>query len=114
MKNRNIILIAILSLGCGGLPCTALPAILAPGLQPQNVIVANTATEPVPIRDAENPARNAVQQELWPLVSTGGGSPSVTIPAGKIFVLEFVSFDCYAAYYPAAYQTACADKECGQ
>jgi len=54
--------------------------------------VVNTTTHPVPITRtvavAENPARQAVQQQLKPIAGAG----SITVPAGKIFVLEFVSF----------------------
>jgi hypothetical protein len=90
MNNRNIVMTAILSLlGRGGLSCTALAAILPPPLIPQTVILANTATEPVPIRDAENPARQAAQQELDLVFGPFNG---ITIPAGRIFVLETVSF----------------------
>lgn len=90
MKNRNIILTAILSLlGCGGLTCTA-----QAGPSPGNVNVVNTTTNPVPITDADNPARNAAQQELLiPIVGGGfNGHTLITIPAGKIFVLETASF----------------------
>jgi len=89
MKNRNIILTAILSL-LVGLAFTVQAA--PPPRATQDVNVVNTATNPVPVTGtvgvAENPARQAVQQELLPLLGTG----SVTIPAGKIFVLETVSF----------------------
>jgi hypothetical protein len=89
MKNRGIILIVTLSLlVCGGLSWTA----LAQNADPVRVV--NTTTNSVPIRDTDNPARQAVQQNIQVTLTGGakGGNSSVTIPAGKIFVLEFVSF----------------------
>ena len=99
MKNRTIILTAILSLvGCGGLSCTALAAGIPPFntnvVNTPNVNVVNTATSPVPVQDAENPARNAVQQEVSLSIPPGGSSEpesSIPIPADKIFVLETVT-----------------------
>jgi hypothetical protein len=99
MKSRSIILTAILSLlVCVGLSCTALA-----GTGSAPVTVINTTTNPVPVTVAnttpvpvtgtvgvaENPARNAVQLKLLPI----GGTSSITIPAGKILVIEFVSFE---------------------
>jgi len=76
MKNRNLILTTILPfLGCGGLSCSALAA----GVAPSDVNVVNNA-------------RNAVQQD-FSISLPGRGPSSVTIPVGKIFVLEFVSFE---------------------
>jgi hypothetical protein len=100
MENQNIILTAILSLlGCGGLSYIALAAAPVDVVNTPNVNVANTTTNPVPITgtvsDAENPARNAVQQEVLFNFTSGGSSDqqsSISIPAGKIFVLEFASF----------------------
>lgn len=87
MKYRSIILTTIRSLlVCGGLARTALAG--------PDVTVVNTTANPVPITgtvtDADNPARNAVQMEI--IVNPGSTTSSVTIPAGKIFVIEFVSF----------------------
>ena len=99
MKNRNIILTATLSLIiCGGLSCTALAATPPPFdvnvVNTPSVTVANTTANPVPVvgtvNTAPDPARSAaqIQLQLEPL-----GSPStVTIPAGRIFVIEYVSF----------------------
>src|SRR5262249_230843 len=92
MKNRNIILTAILSLvGSGGLSSTALAAGIPPFntnvVNTPNVNVVNTATSPVPVQDAENPARNAVQQEVSLSIPPGGSSEpesSIPIPADKI------------------------------
>ena len=101
MKNRSIILTAILSLlGCGGLSCTALA-------QSQSAVqVTNTPnvkvvnTTPIPVTGtvattAVEPARNAVQQPIGVGLPSGvlSGASSFTIPAGKIFVLETVSFN---------------------
>lgn len=68
-------------------------------LNTPNVNVVNTTTNAVPIigtvQDADNPARQAVQQRIPILFSTGavnGQSNPITIPAGKIFVLESVTF----------------------
>jgi hypothetical protein len=104
MKNRSIILTAILSLlGCGGLSCVAQAADPSAAkrhsapvsvVNTPNVNVANTTTNPVPIigtvEVAENPARQAVQT----ITSLGEGAHETAfpIPAGKIFVLETVSF----------------------
>jgi hypothetical protein len=97
MKNRNIVSTAILSLlGCGALSCTAQAA--PPPVPTSNVNVVNTPTNPVPVigtvKDAENPARNSVQLELimQPPAGMLGADAQVTIPAGKIFVLEYVSY----------------------
>jgi hypothetical protein len=66
-----------------------------------NVNVASTATNPVPITGtvgvAENPARQAVQQQIEiPLTRATQqdvhGTSSIPIPAGKIFVLETAAF----------------------
>ncbi len=115
MKNRSIILTGILSLlGCGALSCVAQaadPSAAKRGSAPVSVVntpnvnVANTTTNPVPIigtiADAENPARQAVQQGVFfnftsPIPGNApGGSQSIPIPAGKIFVLEFVSFQAF-------------------
>jgi hypothetical protein len=93
MKNRSIILTAILSLlGSGGLSSTALAAGAAP------VTVTNTATNPVPIigtvAAADNPARSAVQLTVNLDVAQNGDFSEVPtfVPAGKIFVVEYVSF----------------------
>ena len=56
--------------------------------------MVNPTTNPVHVKDAENPARNAVQQEVVLSIPTGGESEpdaSIPIPAGKIFVLETVT-----------------------
>lgn len=102
MKNRTIILTAILSLlVCGGLSSTALAAGSAPVtvINTPDVNVVNTATHPVPVIGtvavADNPARQAVQTSTG--FNAGSGFPVtvvgiLTIPPGKIFVLEFVSF----------------------
>jgi hypothetical protein len=73
MKNRSIILTAILSLlVCGGL--------------------SGTALADNPTRD-DNPARSAVQQvvQVTPPLGSLTGQSSITIPATEIFVLETVS-----------------------
>jgi hypothetical protein len=62
-----------------------------------NVNVANTTTNPVPIigtvQNADNPARHAVQQDIAiNLTTTTSGITTISIPKGKIFVLETVSF----------------------
>jgi hypothetical protein len=97
MKNRCIILTAILSLlGCGGLSCIAQAADSTPVrvVNTPKVNVANTTTNPVPVQDAENPARNAVESSVaLPITSSPQTQASITIPADKIFVLEFVSFN---------------------
>ena len=63
--------------------------------------MANAATNPVPITEtvgvAENPARQAAQQQIdIPLSRVAqedvSGTSSIPIPAGKIFVLETVAF----------------------
>jgi hypothetical protein len=62
-----------------------------------NVNVANAATNPIPVADAENPARQAVQQEIDINVPAGGGdTKQITIPKGRIFVLETVSINVQA------------------
>jgi len=82
MKNRGILTATLSLLAFCGLSRTEAGP---------DVTVDNTETHPIPIVGtvgiAENPARRAVQQNL-----TIGGPTSITIPAGKIFVLEFVSF----------------------
>jgi hypothetical protein len=99
MRNREIVLTAILSLlGSAGLSCTALAA--GPPTTSVNVVntpsvnVANTIANPVPVigtvQDAENPARQAVQQNISFFVNQVASA--IIIPAGKIFVLETVSF----------------------
>jgi hypothetical protein len=77
MKNRSIILTAILSLvACGGLSRIALAADSVP------LTVVDTTT-----------ARNAVQAAITlNLQGTLHQKLSIPIPAGKIFVLETVSF----------------------
>jgi hypothetical protein len=101
MKNRSIILTTILSLlALGGLTGTALAQNSDPVrvVNTPNVNVVNTATNPVPVigtvaTNAVEPARNAVQQSIE-VALTGvqeSGQSSITIPAGKIFVLETVS-----------------------
>jgi hypothetical protein len=98
MKNRNIILTAILSLlGCGGLSYTARAAAPVDVVNTPNVNVVNPTTNPVPVigtvQNAENPARNAVQA-FFTVTLTGGlpsGDSSISVPAGKIFVIEFAS-----------------------
>jgi hypothetical protein len=100
MKNRSIILTAIPSLLVyAGLSYTGLAAAPVDVVNTPNVNVANTTTNPVPITgtvtDAENPARNAVQQEVLFNFTSGGSTgqqSSISIPAGNIFVLEFASF----------------------
>jgi hypothetical protein len=62
---------------------------------PAPVTVVNTTTNPVPITGvAENPARQAAQQDLLFTFTNGnkGTVQAIPIPAHKIFVLEFVSF----------------------
>jgi hypothetical protein len=117
MKNRNIILTAILSLlVCGGLSCMAQNApsgIPGPPTDNVNVVntpnvnvantpkvtVVNTTANPVPVTGtvgvAENPARQAVQQLILVDLPQGGVGTSspMTIPAGEIFVIEFASWD---------------------
>lgn len=106
MKNRSVILTAILSLlAYSGFLSTALAATPPPGIQ-GNVTVVNTAAEPVPVTgtvsgtitgtvtDADNPARHAVQQDftLSDPSSTGVSTSTIAIPAKKIFVIEYVSW----------------------
>jgi hypothetical protein len=90
-KKPILILTALASL------TIALTAQAAPPSTP--VVVTNSTANPVPIigtiGNAENPARSAVQQQVSiTLTGTGlvTGSASVPIPAGKIFVLEFVAY----------------------
>jgi hypothetical protein len=95
MKNRNIILPAILSLlGCG-LSCTALAA--GPPVD-FNVNVLNTTTNPVPVTGivtaADNPL-NAGQQSVVFFIAANANTAGTSIgpiPAGKTFVLETVSY----------------------
>jgi hypothetical protein len=82
MKNRKLILTAMLPLlACSGLSHVALAADSAP------VTVVNTTT------NAETSARNAVQSAITlNLQGTLHQKLPIPIPAGKIFVLETVSF----------------------
>ena len=69
----------------------------------QDVNVVNTATNPVPVtgtvQNAENPARQAVQwRGQLTFTDSGIGHTSITIPAGKIFVVEFASFSGFNSF----------------
>jgi len=69
----------------------------------QDVNVVNTATNPVPVtgtvQNAENPARQAVQWSgQLTFTDSGIGHTSITIPAGKIFVVEFASFSGFNSF----------------
>jgi hypothetical protein len=57
------------------------------------VQVGNDSSTPLPVRDVDNPARQSFQRELDPLVPSGSfsASDSLTVPAGKRFVIEFAS-----------------------
>ena len=50
------------------------------------VQVGNTAANPLPVRDAENPARQPFTETL-----VSPNKPSLTVPVGKRLVIEFVS-----------------------
>lgn len=66
----------------------------APGPE-KPVVVVNTAAEPVPARDVDNPAREPFQRFLVGQVDDGeinaGDSVSFSVPAGKRLVIEYVS-----------------------
>jgi hypothetical protein len=55
----------------------------------QNVTVVNTPSEPVPVRDADNPARQPIQRS-FSLTSSFQPEP-YTVPDGKRLVIEHVS-----------------------
>jgi hypothetical protein len=61
-----------------------------------NVNVVNTTSNPVPVigttQSADNPALSAVGMDFFVQFNGSHGHASVTISAGKIFVLEFVTF----------------------
>jgi hypothetical protein len=108
MKNRNIIAGSLLALA---LSCATLTQAQNQGnVQPVNVVntpsvnvantpnvkVVNTTANPVPVVGTVNttpdPAHSAVQMQLTVVGNAGGFPSSVTVPAGKILVIEYVSF----------------------
>jgi hypothetical protein len=58
---------------------------LAPG---ESLTVGNTAANPVPVRDPDNPARQPLQQSLD---SSNPNRTSFQVPLGKRLVIEYVS-----------------------
>lgn len=66
----------------------------APGPE-KSFVVANTADEPVPTRDVDNPAREPFQRFLVEQLNDGefsaGDRVSFSVPAGKRLVIEYVS-----------------------
>ena len=58
-----------------------------------NVFVTNSAANPVPTRDVDNPARQPFQQDQVISIHAGtfGGDATFTVPKGKRLVIEFVS-----------------------
>jgi hypothetical protein len=59
-----------------------------------NVKVTNTASNPVPTRDVDNPAQQPFQQDSVLSTPDGllGADDTFTVPDGKRLVIEFVSF----------------------
>ena len=76
-----------------GLSGSSAWAAAAPASGP-GVTVNNTDSNPVPVRDVENPARQPFQQELFLSTPDGllGATEQFTVPSGKRLVIEFVSF----------------------
>lgn len=65
------------------------------GLDSQNNTVKIDSSSPVPVRDADNPARQPFQTELDFFEADGsyGATQSFTVPANKRLVIEYVSAD---------------------
>jgi hypothetical protein len=59
--------------------------VFAPGA---SLTVGNTATNPVPVRDRDNPARQPFQERLD---SSNPNDTSFQVPLGKRLVIEYVS-----------------------
>jgi hypothetical protein len=76
-----------------GLSGSSAWAAAAPASGP-GVTVTNPVSNPVPVRDVENPARQPFQQELFLSTPDGllGANDQFTVPSGKRLVIEFVSF----------------------
>ena len=77
--------VVVLLIGAGSLGCT-------------KVTIVNTASEPVPMFDVDNPARHPFQETLVKILSPGeaNGGSSLTVPAGKRLVIEYVSGEANA------------------
>ena len=58
-----------------------------------NVLVGNTEVMPVPVRDVDRPTAEPFQQEVEVTIPEGHGGENgfITVPAGKILVIEQVS-----------------------
>jgi len=58
-----------------------------------SVSITNPATNPVLVRDVDNPARHAFQQEVDVTFNAGETfvNPTIDVPAGKRLVVEYVS-----------------------
>lgn len=67
-------------------------------LNPQSVFVENSEEKPALIRDVDNAARHAFQQEVKVTLKDGasGANGWVEVPAGKRVVIEHVSAFSYA------------------
>ncbi len=101
LSHRKQIILPLLVtvvLGCFALP-SATQAVPLPSnvnvVNTPNVNVVNPTTQPVPVRDVDNPARQPFQVQVVgdfaDGASTTGDIPITTVPAGKLLVIEYVS-----------------------
>lgn len=90
MKKIAIILCIASALGLYLIPTVSIAATAAPT---QPVRIMNTFSQPVPVSDVDNPARQPFQQ-LFNFSfdhTQGTNGQSFVVPAGKRLVIEFVS-----------------------
>lgn len=61
---------------------------------PQDVSVVNPTSNPVPVRDVDNAARQPFQTDIFcGFNGSDSCSGTITVPSGKELVIEFVSID---------------------
>jgi len=75
------------------------PAAMEPSVRPspQDVNIINPTSHPVPVRDVDNAARQPFQLHIQSsLNGTSACDGTITAPASKELVVEFVSIDLFA------------------
>jgi hypothetical protein len=81
---------------------------------PQDVNVINPTSNPVPVRDVDNAARQPFHSHIQcSLNGTNGCDGTMTAPSGKELVIEFVSIDLFADSAVIAYSSRLTVPEVG-